>query len=39
MTLALSASRLAAALAPPVGVAYRDLTDQIRLLMPTRSGC
>ncbi len=28
-----SAGRLAAALVPPVGVAYRDLADQIRLLI------
>lgn len=29
----ISAARLAAALAPPSGVAYRDLADQIRLLI------
>jgi DNA-binding transcriptional MocR family regulator len=33
MTTTISASRLAAALVPPVGVAYRDLADQIRLLI------
>ena len=33
MSQSLSAHRLAAALAPPVGVAYRDLADQIRLLI------
>ncbi len=33
MTLIISAHRLAAALVPPVGVAYRDLADQIRLLI------
>ena len=33
MTITISASRLAAALTPTVGVAYRDLADQIRLLI------
>ncbi|MGI9084439.1 MAG: PLP-dependent aminotransferase family protein [Aeromicrobium sp.] len=33
MSVTLSAPRLAAALTPPVGVAYRDLADQIRLLI------
>jgi len=33
MPVTVSASRLAAALVPPVGVAYRDLADQIRLLI------
>ena len=33
MTVTISAPRLAAALTPPVGVAYRDLADQIRLLI------
>ncbi len=33
MAVTVSASRLAAALVPPVGVAYRDLADQIRLLI------
>ena len=33
MSVAISAHRLAAALVPPVGVAYRDLADQIRLLI------
>jgi len=33
MAVTVSAPRLAAALVPPVGVAYRDLADQIRLLI------
>src|SRR5687767_2822179 len=33
MAVTVSASRLAAALVPPTGVAYRDLADQIRLLI------
>ncbi len=33
MAVTVSASRLAAALIPPTGVAYRDLADQIRLLI------
>ncbi|MGH3458832.1 PLP-dependent aminotransferase family protein [Aeromicrobium sp.] len=33
MSATLSAARLAAALTPPVGVAYRDLADQIRMLI------
>ena len=33
MSVPISAPRLAAALSPPVGVAYRDLADQIRLLI------
>ena len=33
MTLTISAARLAAALTPVQGVAYRDLADQIRLLI------
>ena len=33
MTVTISAARLAAALAPAQGVAYRDLADQIRLLI------
>jgi DNA-binding transcriptional MocR family regulator len=33
MTTVVSAARLAAALTPPQGVAYRDLADQIRLLI------
>ena len=33
MTVTISAARLAAALTPPQGVAYRDLADQIRLLI------
>ncbi len=33
MAVTVSAARLAAALVPPAGVAYRDLADQIRLLI------
>ena len=33
MAVTVSAPRLAAALVPPTGVAYRDLADQIRLLI------
>jgi DNA-binding transcriptional MocR family regulator len=33
MAVTISAARLAAALTPPQGVAYRDLADQIRLLI------